>query len=39
LVSNGVDVWVTDQGGGANGIGSVIELNALTGVVVRVIGA
>jgi len=39
LVSNGVDVWVTDQGGGVDGIGSVIELNASTGAVVRVIRA
>jgi len=38
LVSNGVDVWVTDQGGGTDGIGSVMELNASTGTVVRVIG-
>jgi hypothetical protein len=37
LVSNAVDVWVTDQGGGTEGIGSVIELNASTGAVVRVI--
>lgn len=38
LASNGIDVWVTDQGGGTDGIGSVIELNATTGVVVRIIG-
>jgi hypothetical protein len=37
LATNGVDVWVTDQGGGALGIGSVIELNASTGAVVRMI--
>jgi hypothetical protein len=37
LVSNDVDVWVTDQGGGIEGIGSVFELNASTGTVVRVI--
>jgi hypothetical protein len=37
LVSNGVDVWVSDQGGGAYGIGSVIELSAATGTVVRVV--
>lgn len=38
LVSNGVDVWVTDSAGGAIGIGSVIEFNAATSAVVRVIG-
>jgi hypothetical protein len=37
VVSNGVDVWITDTGGGATGIGSVIELDASTGAVVRVI--
>jgi hypothetical protein len=37
LVSNGIDVWVTDQGGGAFGVGSVIEFNAATGAVVRII--
>jgi DNA-binding beta-propeller fold protein YncE len=38
LASNGTDVWVTDQGGGIDGIGSVVELNAATGAVVRIIG-
>lgn len=37
LVSNGVDVWVTDQGGGTGTLSSVIELNATTGAVIRVI--
>jgi len=37
VVSNGVNVWVTDSGGGMYGIGSVIELNAVTGAVVRTI--
>jgi hypothetical protein len=37
VVSNGVDVWVTDTGGGTDGIGSVIELNADNGAVVRTI--
>jgi hypothetical protein len=37
VVSNGVDVWVSDAGGGIGGIGSVIELNASTGTMVRVI--
>ncbi len=39
LASNGIDVWVTDQGGGVEGIGSVIELNASTGSVVRIVAA
>jgi hypothetical protein len=37
LVTNGVDVWIADQGGGIGTYGSVIELNAATGAVVRVI--
>jgi len=37
VVSNGVDVWITDAGGGTYGIGSVIELNASNGAVVRTI--
>lgn len=37
IVSNGVDVWVTDNGGGRYGIGSVIEISASTGRIVRVI--
>ena len=37
LASNGVDVWVGDEGGGAYGMGSVIELNAATGAVVRIV--
>jgi hypothetical protein len=37
VVSNGVNVWVTDSGGGTYGIGSVIELNAGTGALVRTI--
>jgi hypothetical protein len=37
VISNGVDVWVTDTGGGTYGIGSVIELNANNGAVVRTI--
>jgi hypothetical protein len=37
VVSNGVDVWVTNTGGGRYGIGSVIELNAASGAVVRTI--
>jgi len=38
VVSGGTHVWVTDSGGGTYGIGSVIELNAATGAVVRTIG-
>lgn len=37
LVTNGVDVWVSDNGGGHLGIGSVIELNSSTGAVMRII--
>ena len=35
VVSNGVNVWVTDSGGGIYGIGRVIELSAATGAVER----
>ena len=38
VVSDGVDVWVTDQGGGTGQLGNVIELNASSGTVVRIIG-
>jgi len=38
VVSNGVDVWVTDSGGGFDGVGSVLEFDVATGKLVRDIG-
>jgi hypothetical protein len=38
IASNGTDVWVTDAGGGYEGLPSVIELSASTGAVVKTIG-
>jgi hypothetical protein len=38
VVANGIDVWVSDEGGGTAGTGCVIELSAVTGRVVRIIG-
>jgi hypothetical protein len=35
LASNGIDVWVVDQGGGTEGIGSVLEYDVSTGALVR----
>jgi hypothetical protein len=38
VVSNGVDVWVTDSGGGFDGVGSVLEFDVASGKLVRDIG-
>ena len=38
IAVNGTDVWVTDAGGGYEGLPSVIELSASTGAVVKRIG-
>jgi hypothetical protein len=37
IVSNGVDVWVTDSGGGTYGNGSVLEFSASSGKELRTI--